>query len=164
MTHRYSNLAEAQRAEAAETVMATGHIVNLEAGNLARLTEILEDHHASIQLCEEYGLSTESVNAAAAMELAEIRTVQPDLMLHYAHVDPKRTPAYRSRAALAAILGAKTEDERMEILATYSMSSLRMMAATAIFGAIDNGDLEAAYTLAHGISAVPDLRKAFFAA
>lgn len=163
MTHRYSNLAEAQRAEAIGTIMATGHFVDMEAGNLARLTEILEDHHASVQLCEEYGLSTESVDAAAAMELAEIRTA-PDLMLHYAHVDPKRTPAYRSRAALAAILGAKTEDERMEILAAYSKSSLRMMAEAAIFGAIDNGDLATAYTLAHGIRAVPDLRKAFFAA
>ena len=66
MTHRYSNLAEAQRAEAIGTIMATGHFVDMEAGNLARLTEILEDHHASVQLCEEYGLSTESVDAAAA--------------------------------------------------------------------------------------------------
>ena len=159
---RYPNLAEAQRAEAA---MATGrHIEDMEAGNLARLTEILEDHHTSVQLCKEHGLSTKSVDAAAAMELAEIRTVQPDLMLHYEHVDPKKMPAYKSRAALAAILGAKNEDERMEILAAYSQSSLRMMAETAIFGAIDNGDLEQGYQLAHSIKVVPELREALFTA
>ncbi len=158
---RYSNLAEAQRAEAA---MATGrHIVDMEAGNLARLTEILEDHHTSVQLCKEYGLSTAEIDAVAEMELAELKdrsVVQPNLLLHYQHVEGVN----RGLMLLERILCAESEDERQEILEAYDRRTLRSMFEAAAYDAAFSGDYAKAYKVAHGVSAISALREAIFAA
>jgi len=162
MAH-YSNLAEAQRAEAVETVMAAGHVVDVETSNLARLAEILEDHHTSVKLCEEHGLSTAEVDAVAKIELAELKdhsAGQPNLLLHYQRVESVN----HGLMLLEKILGAKSEDERQEILEAYDRGTLRGIFEAAAYDAAFSGDYAKAYKVTHGVKSIPALRKAIFAA
>ncbi|MCR5572582.1 MAG: hypothetical protein K6F57_02305 [Candidatus Saccharibacteria bacterium] len=163
MTH-YSNLAEARRAEAVQNVMATGgHVVDVGTSNLARLAEILEDHHEDAKLCKEHGLSTAEVDAVAKMELAELkdRSVrQPNLLLHYQRVEG----ANRCLMLLERILGAKSEDERQEILAEYDRRALRGVFEAAAYDAAFRGDYAKAYEVTHGVKTIPALRKVIFVA
>ena len=166
MTRNFSNLAEAQRAEATQAIMATGHVVDVETSNLTRLAEILEDHHASVQLCKEHGLSDEEIaviDAVAKIELAELknRSVgQLNLLLHYQHVEGVN----RGLKLLERILGAKSEDERLGILEEYDRGTLRGMFEAAAYDAALRGDYAQAYQVTHGIKTIPALRKAIFAA
>ena len=158
MTRCYSNLAEA-----VQNVMATGHVVDVETGNLARLAEILEDHHESAKLCKEYGLSTAEIDAVAQIELEELkdRSVgQPNLLLHYQRVEGVN----RGLMLLERIFGAKSEDERLGILEEYDRGTLRGMFEAAAYDAALRGDYVQAYEVTHGIKTIPALREAIFAA
>ena len=163
----YANISEFQRAEAVKTILERGgHIIDGDS-RLERLAEILSDHHDGVELCRQHGLPTDSIDVLATEEVAGLlgeTVAAPNYMEHYAFVGDSGNDCLN---ALEDILSAKTDSQRKEIIAFYAEGaypSLKAMAETAVFGAATSGNFEQAYKVLHGINAIPELRKAVFAA
>ena len=134
---------------------------------LTRLAGILSDHHDGVELCRVHGLPTDSIDVLATEAVADLlgeTVAAPNYMEHYAFVGDAGNDCL---SALEDILSAKTDSQRKEIIAFYAggaYPSLKAMAETAVFGAATSGDFEQAYQVLHDIRAIPELRKAVFAA
>ena len=164
----YANISEFQRAEAVKTILERGgHIIDGDS-RLERLAEILSDHHEGVELCRQHGLPTDSVDMLATEEVADLvgadAVSAPNYMEHYAYV---RDSGNDCLSALQDILSAENADQRRQIIAFYAEGaypSLKAMAETATLAAATSGNFEQAYKVLHGINAIPELRRAVFAA